>query len=125
MSFDLPSLALQESYLQAVQSSQSSTSSLAPPSKLLPLQHTPSQGVKFSIRIEGAEHSCMVASCALKRLYAFEGTTLDIQHVYEAYQPAIHDVARNLILRGKSGSDGDNDNAGPLLVLRAPHFTAS
>jgi hypothetical protein len=75
----------------------------------------PTQGVVFSIRIEGTEHSCLIADCALKRLYAFEGTTLDIQHVYQAYEPKIHHVARNLILSGKTE---------PLLVLRAPHFSS-
>ncbi|RXZ32887.1 DUF1488 family protein [Oxalobacteraceae bacterium CAVE-383] len=82
---------------------------------LSPKQHASQQGIIFSIRIEGTEHSCLIADCALKRLYAFEGTTLDIQHVYQAYQPKIHHVARNLILSGKSE---------PLLVLRAPHFTS-
>lgn len=80
-------------------------------------KHAPEHGVIFSIRIEGTEHSCLVADCALKRLYAFEGTTLDIQHVYQAYQPKIHNVARNLILSGKSPSE-------PMLVLRAPHFSS-
>jgi hypothetical protein len=79
-------------------------------------QSPPAQGVIFSIRIEGTEHSCLIADCALKRLYAFEGTTLDIQHVYQAYEPKIHHVARNLILSGKTE---------PLLVLRAPHFSSA
>ncbi|HEY4318206.1 MAG TPA: hypothetical protein VGN04_11425 [Herbaspirillum sp.] len=78
-------------------------------------QQVPAQGVVFSIRIEGTEHSCLIADCALKRLYAFEGTTLDIQHVYQAYQPKIHNVARNLILKGETE---------PLLILRAPHFSS-
>lgn len=80
-------------------------------------QQAPEPGVIFSIRIDGAEHSCLVANCALKRLYAFEGTTLDIQHVYQAYQPKIHNVARNLILSGQSQPE-------PLLVLRAPDFSS-
>jgi hypothetical protein len=96
--------------LQSLQSS-----SLQSPLQSGSAQAAPLQGVAFSIRIDGAEHSCMIADCALKRLYAFEGTTLDIQHVYQAYETKIHKVARNLILSGKA-------EPRPLLVLRAPHF---
>jgi hypothetical protein len=74
------------------------------------------RGVAFSIRIENMEHSCLIANCALRRLYAFEGTTLDSRDVYRAYETEIHGVARRLILSGK---------AEPLLVLRAPHFGVS
>jgi hypothetical protein len=81
-------------------------------------RHAPLQGVTFSVRIAGMEHSCMIADCALKRLYAFEGTTLDIEHVYRAYETEIHQTARNLILSGKAEPQ-------PLLILRAPHFSSA
>jgi hypothetical protein len=88
------------------------------PASLQPLRRpSPLQGVTFSVRIAGKEHSCMIADCALKRLYAFEGTTLDIEHVYRAYETEIHKIARNLILSGHA-------EAQPLLILRASHFSS-
>lgn len=71
------------------------------------------QGVAFSIQIGEREHSCLITDCALKRLYAFEGTTLDFEDVYRAYETEIHGVARKLISNGKAASP---------LVLRAPDF---
>jgi hypothetical protein len=71
------------------------------------------QGIAFSVRIENREHSCLITDCALKRLYAFEGTTLDLEDVYRAYETEIHGVARRLISNGEAAS---------LLVLRAPDF---
>ena len=71
------------------------------------------QGVAFSIQIGEREHSCLITDCALKRLYAFEGTTLDFEDVYRAYETEIHGVARKLILNGEVASP---------LVLRAPNF---
>jgi hypothetical protein len=77
----------------------------------------PLHGVTFSVRISGMEHSCMIADCALKRLYAFEGTTLDIEHVYRAYESEIHKIARGLILSAKGKPQ-------PLLILRAPQISS-
>jgi hypothetical protein len=72
-----------------------------------------SQGIAFSIQIEDREHSCLITDCALKRLYAIEGTTLDFEDVYRAYETEIHGVARKLISTGAVASP---------LVLRAPDF---
>jgi hypothetical protein len=71
------------------------------------------QGIAFSIRIEDREHSCLITGCALKRLYAFEGTTLDFEDVFRAYESEIHGVARKLISNGEAASP---------LVLQAPDF---
>ncbi len=71
------------------------------------------EGIAFSIKVEDTEHPCLISDCALKYLYAFEGTTLDFLHVYRAYENKIHNVAKQLILSGQAES---------LLVLRAMHF---
>jgi hypothetical protein len=94
------------------------------------------EGVAFSVEIENKKHSCLIAEGALKRLYAFGGTTLDCLDVYRAYETRIHGVARKLILNGaaehefefefecesESGSEIDQR---PLLVLRAPDFSST
>ena len=71
-----------------------------------------SDGIAFSVRIEDIEHRCLISDCALKHLYAFEGTTLDLLHVYRAYEARIHAVARQMILSGGNAP----------LVLQAMHF---
>ena len=86
------------------------------------------EGIAFSVEIENRKHSCLIADCALKRLYAFEGTTLDFQDVYRAYETRIHGVARKLILNGLAGPELEGDpttDPQPLLVLRAPHFSST
>jgi hypothetical protein len=92
------------------------------------------EGIAFSVEIENKKHSCLIADSALKRLYAFGGTTLDCLDVYRAYETRIHGVARKLILDGaaerelefkcESESRYEIDQQ-PLLVLRAPHFSST
>lgn len=84
------------------------------------------EGIAFSVEIENKKHSCLIADCALKRLYAFEGTTLDFQDVYRAYETRIHGVARKLILNGSVALEAESEtDPRPLLVLRAPHFSST
>ena len=61
-------------------------------------------GIAFSVHIDDTEHACLIADCALERLYACKGTTLNLQHVYHAYESKIHGVAKQRILSGRASS---------------------
>jgi hypothetical protein len=61
-------------------------------------------GIPFAVTVCGDQKECVVTLDALEHLRRMHGFTLDLNHIYRAFEGKIHSVARGLIFSGKRGA---------------------
>lgn len=62
------------------------------------------EGVAFEVTVESACRECVVTMEALAHLRRMHGFSMDLMHVYRAFEARIHSVARRLVFSGVHAS---------------------
>jgi len=62
------------------------------------------QGVSFKVQVGFIQRECVVSKDALAHLQKMHGFSMDLIHIYSAFEGRINSIARRLVLAGETAS---------------------
>lgn len=66
--------------------------------------HVTDEGISFTVAVGFVQRECVVSNEALAHLRQMHGFSMDLIHIYGAFEARINSVARRLVLAGESAS---------------------